>query len=264
MSRAVIPGVRSAKSGRNENPPEQVLAEPLRPAGYFAASEQPLASLLFVLPMIIIYEVGTHWYATDPVQGTEQRIIAFNLLRQFLALFGAKTRFLPCFSVVSILLAIQFFKRESWIVRPITLFGMAIESVLLAVPLLLAGQLVIHYLEQITLAGMKTGDREMIVTFLGAGVYEELIFRLAGFAILSLLFRDVLKLEKKLSMLLIVVCSGILFSLYHYLGNERFEWTSFVFRTIAGVYFGFLFMTRGFGVTAGTHTAYDIIVWAVQ
>ena len=142
--------------------------------------------------------------------------------------------------------------------------GMGMESTLLAVPLLLAGQMVIHYLQQITLAGLGLQDREMIVTFLGAGIYEELVFRLAGFAVLSLLFRDIFKFEKKLSMLLIVVCSGILFSLYHYLGNEQFAWPSFIFRTFAGIYFGVLLMFRGFGVTAGAHTAYDIIVWSIR
>jgi len=73
-----------------------------------------------------------------------------------------------------------------------------------------------------------------------------------------------MKLEKRLSMLLIVVVSGILFSLYHYLGNEPFYWPSFIFRTVAGIYFGVLFMFRGFGVTAGAHTAYDIIAWCVR
>jgi len=266
MTRAVSAGSRGPSSARS-NPPaadDSLSVESLPIANYFAASERPLASLMFVLPMIVVYEVGTRWYATDPVHGTEQRIIAFNLMRQFFTLFGAHGRYLPCFAIVSVLVTTHLVRKDPIIVRPWTLIGMAIESVLLAVPLLLAGQTVIHYLQQITLVGLAGADREMIVTFFGAGIYEELVFRLAGFALLSLLFRDALKFKKKLSMLLIVVCSGILFSGYHYLGNERFEWPSFVFRTLAGVYFGVLFMSRGFGVTAGTHTAYDIIVWSLR
>jgi membrane protease YdiL (CAAX protease family) len=261
MTRAVSPGVRSAKPTTTDlNESES----PSLKAGYFQASEQPLASLFFVLPMIIVYEIGTRWYATDPVHGTEERIIAFNLMRQFFNVLGAHGRYLPCFAVVAILFTIHLFRKDSWVVQPTTLLGMGFESVLLVIPLLLAGQMVIHYLQHLTLVALDMQDREMIVTFFGAGIYEEMVFRLAGFALLSLLFRDVLKLNKQLSMLLIVVCSGILFSLYHYLGNEQFQWPSFVFRTFAGIYFGVIMMARGFGVTAGTHTAYDIIVWCMR
>lgn len=267
MTRAADTGARAAKSKAippAADPDDGAIALGGKAAGYFYESEKPLTSLLFVLPMIVVYEFGTRWYATDPVNHTEQRVIAFNLMRQFFDLLGAHGKYLPCFAIVAVLLTIHLLKRDTWVVRPSTLLGMGVESAFLAVPLLLAGQMVIHYLQQITLVGMGSHDREMIVTFLGAGIYEELVFRLAGFAVLSLLFRDLLKIEKKLSMLLIVVSSGILFSLYHYLGNEPFSWPSFIFRTVAGIYFGLLLMFRGFGVTAGSHTAYDIIVWAMR
>ena len=56
--------------------------------------------------------------------------------------------------------------------------------------------------------------------------------------------------------------SGILFSAYHYLSPEEppFRLHTFVFRSLAGIYFGILFMTRGFGITAASHSAYDIFV----
>jgi len=267
MSRAASAGARSAKPTPSAPPAgsaDGAIAVGDKSANYFHDSEKPLTSLLFVLPMVIVYEFGTRWYATDPVHGTEQRVIAFNLMRQFFDLLGAHGRYLPCFAIVSVLFTIHLLKRDSWVVRPTTLLGMGMESALLAIPLLLAGQLVIQYLQHLTLAGFQLQQREMIVTFMGAGIYEELVFRLAGFAVLSLLFRDILKLPKHTSMLLIVVCSGILFSLYHYLGNEQFAWPSFIFRTFAGIYFGVLLMFRGFGVTAGAHTAYDIIVWSLR
>ena len=58
----------------------------------------------------------------------------------------------------------------------------------------------------------------------------------------------------------IVLVPAILFSLYHYLGPEHFSLQSFVFRTLAGVYFGIVFLCRGFGITAGAHSAYDILI----
>lgn len=227
---------------------------------YFQLSELPLASLLFVLPMIVVYEVGTRWYATDPIQGTEQRIVAFNLMRQFFTLMHVNLPYWPCVAVVALLLGAHWVRKDPWIVRPSTLLGMLIESALLAFPLLIAGQALVQYMQHLHLAGLMAQDRYMIIISFGAGVYEELVFRLFGFAVLSFLFRDLLHLSKPKSMLLMVVCSAFAFSLYHYLGHEHFQWQSFLFRTVAGFYFGVLFVFRGFGVTAGTHAAYDIIV----
>jgi hypothetical protein len=45
----------------------------------------------------------------------------------------------------------------------------------------------------------------------------------------------------------------------HFGRTAVFNWTEFVFRTIAGVYFAILFAIRGFAITAGTHAFYDII-----
>ena len=48
--------------------------------------------------------------------------------------------------------------------------------------------------------------------------------------------------------------------LYHYLGPETFTWKTCLFRTLAGIYFGGIFICRGFGVTAGCHAIYDIMI----
>jgi hypothetical protein len=61
----------------------------------------------------------------------------------------------------------------------------------------------------------------------------------------------------------VVLLSAVIFSGYHYLGAETFQFRTFAFRSLAGIYFGVLFLTRGFGVTAATHAAYDILVLLV-
>jgi hypothetical protein len=42
-----------------------------------------------------------------------------------------------------------------------------------------------------------------------------------------------------------------------------FDWYPFVFRTVAGLFFSALFIYRGFGIAAGTHAAYDMLVGLV-
>jgi membrane protease YdiL (CAAX protease family) len=110
---------------------------------------------------------------------------------------------------------------------------------------------------------------DVLVLCLGAGIYEELVFRLILLTVLSLFVRDLLLFPPRVTALFVVLTSAVLFSSYHYLGAEAFHWNTvaawrtFAFRTLAGIYFGALFLTRGFGVTAATHAAYDILVLLV-
>jgi membrane protease YdiL (CAAX protease family) len=134
---------------------------------------------------------------------------------------------------------------------------MGLESFLLAIPLIFLAFAAARYLP---LLSVSTPPLSMLVLSIGAGIYEELVFRLIACTVLSFLFIDVLELRKPVGYVLIVLISSLMFSLYHYLGNEAFQWRSFVFRTAAGIYFGIVFMFRGFGVSAGTHAAYDILV----
>ena len=61
---------------------------------------------------------------------------------------------------------------------------------------------------------------------------------------------------------LAVTASSLVFSLAHHAGvpGEPFTWFAFIFRWLAGVFFAWVFVVRGFGVAVGTHTAYDLLV----
>src|SRR3569833_1899885 len=97
-----------------------------RADGYFQKSELPLASLAFLLPLVILYEGGTLHYSWNPNHHTEQRIIAFALMQRFFLLFGASGRYLPAMAVVGILLAWHIARRDEWKVSIATVFGMLV------------------------------------------------------------------------------------------------------------------------------------------
>jgi hypothetical protein len=112
-----------------------------------------------------------------------------------------------------------------------------------------------------------------VVTGVGAGIYEELVFRLILICALMVLFQDVIGIDHKNAIILSVLISAALFSAHHHhitfinghLGRGApFTWTEFVFRTVAGVYFAALFAIRGFGIAAGTHAFYDIIATIIN
>jgi hypothetical protein len=224
---------------------------------YFWQSERPLTALIFLLPMIVLYEVGTHFFASDWSRHTETRVLAFNLLRQFMEIFGATGRYLPGLVVVGVLLTWHAARRDPWQLHVGTAMGMLVESAMLALPLLVLGNLVGHFLPLYAASNAWKGG---IVLALGAGIYEELVFRLMAFTLLNILFIDLLRIRKRAAYVLIVLVSSALFSAYHYWSPQSgpFRWSDCVFRTASGIYFGALFITRGFGVTAGSHISYDI------
>lgn len=230
--------------------------------GYWHESELPFTSLVFLLPLVAAYEVGTRFLTAAARVGHDQQIIAFRLLRQFFALFGARGCHLPALAVVGTLLAWHVARNDRWTVRWQTLLGMGVESVVLLVPVLVLGYALAHYLP---LAALTQRTRDDLIFGLGAGIYEEFVFRLILFTYLSLILRDAFDLRPATAGVCMVVLSGVLFSAYHYLSPyEGFRWPTFLFRTIAGVYFGVLFLVRGFGITAATHAAYDVVIVALS
>ncbi len=227
-----------------------------RATGYFQRAEGPLTSLLFLLPMIVLYELGTRYISATTHQG-EQRIIAFNLLQEFFGLFGVTGRYLPALAVVGILMSWHIARKDPWEAPWGTIAGMFLESFVLAMPLILMGFVAARYW---SLAASRMEASNLIVLSLGAGIYEELVFRLMALTILHLILVDLFAMKKGLAYLLMVLISSMLFAGYHYLGAEPFVWQTFAFRTAAGLYFGAIFVFRGFGITAGSHAAYDVLI----
>jgi membrane protease YdiL (CAAX protease family) len=106
--------------------------------------------------------------------------------------------------------------------------------------------------------GVKIRDA---VAYFGAGIYEELLFRLILLSGLWWLLRYFWTASWK-SLATAMLASSLLFALAHYIGpgGEEVKGFSLVFRFLAGVFFGVVFVYRGFGIAAGSHALYDILV----
>lgn len=260
MTRAAPASKSSGKSRKSRvisKPP--FAARALVPSSsYFDTSWLPWPSLVFLIPLMLLYELGTRLFAVDPVHHTTVRILAFDLIQNFFFLFGVTGRQIPPLAVIGILLAWHIARNDSWKFDLGILPKMGLECLILGLPVIL---LSIACARHLPLAVPPKADwREMLVLSVGAGIYEELVFRLIAFTLLAVLLLDILKVRKAVAGPLIVLIPAILFSLYHYLGPEHFSMQSFVFRMLAGVYFGGIFLCRGFGITAGSHAAYDLLI----
>ncbi len=99
----------------------------------------------------------------------------------------------------------------------------------------------------------------------GAGLHEELVFRVLLFGGLLALLRRGLSVGPALSLLFALAVSAALFSYAHHLPphGEPFTGFAFVFRLLAGVVFGLLYHLRGFATAVYTHFLYDVLVLGV-
>jgi hypothetical protein len=248
------------------------------PGSYLERTCRPVYGVIFILPFIIFYEIGTIFINTNALDQSQVRVIAFVWLQKGLESMGLGGKFawiLPPLVVIVILLWLQITCKKSWRVLPCDILPMVAECIVYAMPLILLSLLLNSSsppAAALTNAPVVRSVLADIVTGIGAGIYEELVFRLVLIIFLMIIFQDVLKVSHSNSIILSVLVSAALFSAHHHIifieGRfqlvETFSLGVFLFRTIAGVYFASLFAVRGFGITAGAHSFYDIIATLVN
>jgi hypothetical protein len=264
---------------------------------YLERTSRPIYAIIFLLPFIIFYELGTILINTDVLNQTQVRVVAFVWLQDLLEYAGLGSKFAwcaPALAVVIILTGLQFASRKQWHFYAGDIWPMAVECVLLAVPLIVFSlflnsshqpqddinkitKSMIQIPTILSLSSPSVTARSQsllanIITGIGAGIYEELVFRLILICVLMMFFQDVLRLSHKSSIVFSVLVSAALFSAHHHIifldgqlaASVPFSWLEFGFRTTAGVYFAVVFAIRGFGIAAGTHAFYDIIATVIN
>jgi membrane protease YdiL (CAAX protease family) len=104
------------------------------------------------------------------------------------------------------------------------------------------------------------------VMSLGAGVYEESVFRLGLLSGLAFVLEKVMRIARWAALLGALVLSSVVFSAMHHLPpyGDPLALGPFVFRVLAGLFFGLLFWRRGFAVAVYTHAFYDIFVLVIR
>jgi len=101
---------------------------------------------------------------------------------------------------------------------------------------------------------------ENIYLSIGAGIWEELLFRYIMISSLFYLLNKVVFNFSVFSYLSIVVLSSAIFSYYHFIGMTAASISIpvFIYRFIAGILLSFIFIFRGLGIAVYTHTFYDL------
>lgn len=242
---------------------------------YLAASQRPLHILVFLAPVLIAYELGAMLYLTGP-DGQPKTIAAWGMLARVFEAFGVVGLHLPAVLLVTVLLIWHVLQRDRWTLHLPVLAGMAMESFVWTIPLtilamLLAGE---HAATAAPAAAQVQQGSESLLSLpwqarltisAGAGLYEELLFRMIVIAAAHAVLVDVVRLPDRIGGLVAVVVSAAAFALYHRvpLAGSPQAVGVLAFYFLAGLYFGTLYLLRGFGIVVAVHMLYDILALVV-
>jgi hypothetical protein len=233
---------------------------------YFRVTRTRTYSLLFALPLLVLYEIGA-WMISGSARG--MRNGADVLLRTLLAAggVGGTLAFTTVLILAGVVLIAMEQRRRRVKVRGAVLLGMLAESVVYAMLFGLVVGTLTHWLLGGTRLAADGGAvthlprTEQVVLSLGAGIYEELLFRVLMVSALLALF-SAIGLRRNAASWAAAIVAALLFSAFHYIGPYAYplELQSFTFRFVAGLAFSGLFLLRGFGIAAWTHALYDVFL----
>lgn len=225
------------------------------PSGYFEWSRDPAVGLFAVLPLWLFYE-GLRLSLTPA-----ERNGAEVLLLDTLGLLGpgATALLRILFGATVLVAAVSIHRRRvPWTrVALVSALEGTVYGLLLGP---LAGALATSSAQLLSADGRLVAN---LVGALGAGIFEELVFRLFLLSLLALFLNRAaaaFSLPKISGIVVAVIVSGLVFALFHHLppAQEPFALPAFLFRTMAGLLLGALFVLRGFGVCVYTHVMYDV------
>jgi membrane protease YdiL (CAAX protease family) len=239
-----------------------------KPASYWRAARAPRYSLLFALPLLLLYEALAAVLSDGSVGGVRNG--ADVLLKQLLlAVAGTNgARVVGAILVgVCVWLVARDLRANRGGLRASFFAAMMAEAVVLALAFGVAVSIVTAQLLgslDLLAAGAAPvlGWWTQLMISLGAGLYEELVFRVILVSALAAGGRALLGWRPPVAALVAVVISALVFSAFHYVGpyGDRLELQSFLFRAVAGLFFSGMYVLRGFGITAWTHALYDVFL----
>lgn len=224
---------------------------------YFCCSKSLANSFLFILPLLVLYDVGI------ALQGSCIKNTADVIMKTPLTLFGKNGSLIFNSLVVAFLLISVFYIEKEYRLSSLIFIYMFTESVIYALFMgYVVGFVVYKCLFPHILASPFSMNIWMgIILSVGAGVYEEIVFRFLLITSLYFLLATFLKVNKPVSATISIITSSLLFSAMHYVGtlSDNFTYTNFTFRFLSGIVLSTIFMFRGLGIAVYTHAIYDVL-----
>lgn len=230
---------------------------------YFTDTQSLLYSFLISLPLFLAYELLI--LISQPNTDLIVRVSVDSWFKSIISLLGVNAISITLLVVALFGMFILYKEREQLKRLRFKFFPLMItESVIYAIIITFITSFFVTSIFAFS-ADSAINSLSAVQKFalsLGAGLYEELFFRVILVSLLLLLFQKVFNNKKWASTTAAIVLSAFLFSLIHYIGSmgDAFTLSSFAFRFIFGLLLNGLYIWRGFGIAAWTHALYDLMV----
>ena len=216
------------------------------------------SSFVLIFPLLLAYEIGVLF--AGRVNGADL------VTRAVYAAAGSRTVYLVVYAVIAAGFLLWIRHTRRWGTLRLELAGpVLLEAALYALTL---GAVVSLILDRLfgALFGHMLGlglSAPSAISAIGAGVHEELVFRLGVIAgVLALLG----SLDRRIAVGLAIAVSSLLFAAAHHVGAHGEPWAvhAFAFRAIAGVAFAAIFWFRSLAHVVYAHVMYDLLVAAAS
>ncbi|MBS0198488.1 MAG: CPBP family intramembrane metalloprotease [Planctomycetes bacterium] len=236
-----------------------------KPTSYAALSTRPLYVLCFLLPFMVLYEVGSFKYLRDSGRGVIETIGARKILAGFFETFGIASFHIPPLVLCAVLIVWHVLLGDAWKIKGRVIVGMALESVLWTLPLLVFALTFFVRRPPAFIGAEAFADLSMparLTLSAGAGVYEELLFRLIIISVVHFIVVDLLQGSRGVGYTMGGVISAVAFAMAHNISHPGggTDLGLFAYYALAGLYFAGLFVFRGFGMVVATHALFDAVV----
>ena len=224
---------------------------------YYSQSRRLSNSFIFILPLLVIYEIGI------ALHGSHIKNSADVMVKTPFVFFGRNGSLIFNLMVtIAFFVAIIKLERKGDLNLKIYLL-MFFESLVYAIflgPVVV--QLVSYVLPYVLAAPISSGQGIQLILSIGAGVYEEIVFRLFLLTVLVFLLNKIFRFNKTIVAILSIIIGSALFSGIHYVGSlsDTFTSASFAFRFLAGAILSAIYLFRGLGIAVYTHALYDVML----
>ena len=239
---------------------------------YLQSTRTGTYGFLASLPLLLVYEFLI--LAVNPKQGNEIRVGADIWIKQFLGAVGVGGQHALVLATLTLGLIIFYNERKKEVVLKFTYFFLLFfESIFYSIFLAVIISNTVGYVFgnlhlftnlplQIKIFMLHENFWLQIALSIGAGLYEELFFRVLLVSGLFFIFKKTVFLKQNNAYLAAVLIAALLFSAVHYVGpfGDVFTVRSFTFRFLFGLAFNILYAVRGFGLVAWSHAMYDVLL----
>lgn len=230
---------------------------------YFTSTHTLLYSFLFSLPLFLIYEGLI--IVSQPNADQLVRISVDVWMKAIFTSIGVNAVSFSLLVMLLIGIFILYRERErlkelNFKYFPVLIIESLIYGIVVAYISSLLTNLLLNFSASDPIAELSYLQK--LALSLGAGLYEELFFRVILVSFFIFIFNKLFNNKKWASITAAVVLSAMLFSAVHYTGSmgDFFTLNSFFYRFLFGLILNGIYVARGFGVAAWTHALYDVLV----